>query len=87
MSTEIYVLFSVLEGLLLVVILAFALIRIRHWLNTIAAGLGTLGSALGGIEKDLVLIGLAVPMINKPLVDIVGALPGIAEKAEEVAWR
>ncbi|MEJ7787805.1 MAG: hypothetical protein WKF96_23630 [Solirubrobacteraceae bacterium] len=87
MSTELYIILSVVEALLLVVILAVALFRIRHWLNAIAAGLATLGSVLGGIEKDLVLIGLAVPRINEPMVDIVAALPGIAEKAEAVARR
>jgi hypothetical protein len=75
MSTELYILISVLEAVLLVVVLALALIRIRQRLNAIANDLTTLGSALGGIEKDLVLIGLAVPMINKPLFDIVGEQP------------
>ncbi len=87
MSTELFVILSVVEAVLLVVVLAIALIRIRQRLNAIAASIDTFGSGLGGIEKDLVLIGLAVPRINKPLTEIVAALPGIAEKAETVARR
>ena len=87
MSTGLYVLLSVVEAVLLVVVLALALIRIRQRLDEIATGLGTLGSALGGIEKDLGLIGVVAPKINGPLSVIVGALPGIAHKAEAVARR
>ena len=87
MSTELYILISVVEAVLLVVVLAIALVRIQQRLNANARDLATLGSALGGVEKDLVLIGLAVPRINAPLADIVGALPGIAAKAEAVARR
>jgi len=83
--TELLIILSLVEAILLVVVLANALVRIRRRLDAIAAGLTTFGSALGGIEKDLVLIGLAVPMINKPLAAIVSVLPGIAEKAEAVA--
>lgn len=85
MSTELYILLSVVEAVLLVVVLALALIRIAQRLNEIAEGLQTLGSALGGVEKDLALIGVVAPAINGPLSDIVDALPGIAEKAETVA--
>ena len=87
MSTELLIILSVVEAILLVVVLAIALVLIRRRLNTIAAGLATLGSALGGVEKDLVLIGLAVPRINQPLSEIIEVLPGIAEKAEAVARR
>ncbi|MGI8623692.1 MAG: hypothetical protein ACR2NB_09460 [Solirubrobacteraceae bacterium] len=87
MSTDLYVIVSVVEVLLLVVVLAVALIRVRDRLNAIASGVATLGSVLGGVEKDLQLIGVAVPKINEPLSGIVGALPGIAAKAETVARR
>lgn len=85
MSTDTYIILSVVEAALLVAILAVALIRIRQRLEAIAAALGTLGGALASIEKDLLLIRVAVPTINRPLEAIVGALPGIAEKAEIVA--
>ena len=87
MSTELLIILSVVEAVLLVVVLALALIRITQRLEEIAGGLTTLGSALAGSEQDLVLIGLAVPRINDPLSEIVAALPGIAEKAEAVAGR
>lgn len=85
MSTEVYVLLSVVEAVLLVVVLALALIRISQRLNEIADGLRALGSALGGVEEDLALIGVVAPEMNGPLSEIVDALPGIAEKAEIVA--
>lgn len=85
MSTNAFIILSVLEAVLLVVVLAGALILIRRRLDAIAADLGTLGTALGGIEQDLQLIGVAVPPINDPLFAIAGALPSIARKAEIVA--
>lgn len=85
MSTDAYIALSLAEAGLLVLVLAIALIRIRQHLDAIAAGLSTLGGALGGIEGDLQLIGIAVPPINEPLTAIAGALPGIANKAEQVA--
>ncbi len=87
MSTNTFILLSVLEAVLLVVVLAIALIRIRQHLDGLTASLGALGGALGGIEKDLQLIGVAVPPINDPLAAIAGALPGIAHKAEQVNRR
>ena len=87
MSTELFIIVSVVEAALLVVVLAIALIRISQKLTSIASDLTTLGSALGGVEKDLGLIGVVAPKINGPLSVIVGALPGIAHKAEAVARR
>jgi hypothetical protein len=86
MSTDAYIALSVLEAVLLVAVLAVALIQVRRRLENIAGGLETLGGALASIERDhLSLIGPAVAKINDPLSAIVGALPGIAEKAETVA--
>jgi len=85
MSTTAYTALSVGEAALLVLVLAVALLRVRVRLTAIGAGLATLASALGGVEQDLQLIGVAVPPINDPLTDIAGALPGIAAMAETVA--
>lgn len=85
MSTTAYIALSVGEAVLLVLVLAIALIQVRRRLDGIAAGLTTLGSALGNIETNIHLIGIAVPLINTPLSAIVGALPHIASKAERVA--
>ncbi len=87
MSTTAYIVLSVGEAVLLVLVLAVALIRIRQRLDGITANLGALAGACVGIEKDLKLIGVAVPPINEPLVAIAGALPGIAHKAEQVNRR
>lgn len=87
MSTELLILLSVAEAVVLVLVLAVALIQLRRRLTTIANALGTLGSALGGIEGQLQMIRPATAAINAPLRAIVGALPGIATKAETVARR
>lgn len=85
MSEATLILLTVVEAVVLVLVLAVALLRIRRRLVNIAEALGTLGSALGGIEGRLALIRPAAAKINAPLRAIVGALPGIAEKAEIVA--
>ncbi len=86
MSTEAFILLSVLEAVLLVVVLAVALIRIRQRLMTISEGLGTLGSALAGVEaQHLRPLRSAVENINAQFDIIVSALPDIAAKAAIVA--
>ncbi len=87
MSTNLLIILSVAEAVVLVAVLAVALVQVRRRLTTIANALGTLGSDLGGIEGQLRMIGPAAAAINSPLRAIVGALPGIAEKAETVARR
>jgi hypothetical protein len=86
MSTALFILLSVVEAVLLVLVLAVALIQVRRRLTTIAEGLGTLGSALATVESQhLRPLAPAVQAINEQLEVIVGALPGIADKAATVA--
>lgn len=87
MSTELLIALSVVEAVLLVVVLGLALILIERRLRRISRALGELASALQGVEGELVKLGPAVLQINTPLQAIVGALPGIAEKAEILARR
>ncbi len=87
-STTLLIILSVVEAALLVVILAVALTRIRQRLERIGEGLGTLGSALTGVESGhLRPLGPAVIAINKQFEIILSALPGIAAKAAIVAQR
>ena len=82
-----YIVISVAEGAVLIVVLAFALMRVRRRLVAIASGLATLGSSLTGIERDLRLLDVVVPKINAPLAAIAAAMPGIVGKAEVIAPR
>jgi len=78
---------SVIEAVLLVLVLAVALTLVRRRLEHINSSLAALASVLSGIETELRAVGPAVGKINAPFEAIVGALPGIAEKAESVARR
>jgi len=87
-STPLLIILSVAEAALLVLVLAVALTRIRQRLERIADGLGTLGSALAGVERGhLRPLGAAVQAINAQFDVILGALPAIAAKAAIVADR
>jgi len=85
MTTSQYVVFSVVEAVLLVVVLVVALVRIRRRLTAIGSGLATLASVFIGIERDLKLLGVAALRLNPPLLEIEDVLPRIAGKAETVA--
>jgi hypothetical protein len=79
---------SVLLAVVVVVVLASALIVVRQRLESISDGLGTLAGALQGVEADhLRPLGGAVTAINAQFDIILGALPGIAQKASVVAQR
>ena len=79
---------SVLLALLVIVVLAVALIRIRQGLTTISQGLATLASALAGVESEhLRPLEPAVKAINAQFDVILGALPDIGRKAALVAER
>lgn len=88
MSTHLLVALSVLLALVVVAVLAVALIEVRRRLTAISAGLGALGGALAGVESEH-LQGLeeSVTAINAQFDVILGALPGIADKAAIVAAR
>jgi hypothetical protein len=89
MSTnDVLVLLSVLLALVVVLVLAAALIRVRQGLERISTGLGELADALDGVEADhLRPLEPAVKAINAQFDVILGALPGIARKAAIVAER
>jgi hypothetical protein len=88
MSNGVLVLLSVLLAAVVVVVLAVALLEVRSRLTAISEGLGALGGALAGVEAEH-LHGLeeSVTAINAQFDVILGALPGIADKAAIVAAR
>ena len=88
MSTDAYIVLSVLLALVVIAVLAVALIMVRLRLTAISAGLATLASALRGVEAEhLRPLEPAVKAINAQFDVILGALPGIARKAAIVAER
>ncbi len=86
MSTNLLIVLSVAEAVVLVVVLALVLIQIRRLLSSIAEDLGTLGSALTTVESEhLRPLRPAVEAINAQFEGIIGLMPGVAEKAAIVA--
>jgi hypothetical protein len=82
------IILSVILAIIIVLVLAGALIRVRQDLETISAGLATLATALDGVEGEhLRPLEPAVKAINAQFDVIVGAFPGIASKAAIVAER
>ncbi len=88
MSTDAYILLSVLLAVVVIAVLAFALIKVRQGLTAISEGLATLGTALSGVEAEhLRPLEPAVKAINAQFEVILRRLPGIARKAAIVAER
>ena len=55
-TTHLLVLLSVILAVVVIAVLAAALIEVRRGLTHISEGLGTLGSALEGVEAELVAV-------------------------------
>ena len=88
MSTDTYILLSVVLAVVVIAVLAVALIRVRQGLEAISQDLASLASALDGVESEhLRPLEPAVKAINAQFDIILGALPGIARKAAIVAER
>ena len=88
MSTDAYIVLSVVLALVVIAVLAVALILVRRGLTAISAGLATLSEALEGVEAEhLRPLEQAVRAINAQFEIILSALPGIGRKAAMVAER
>ena len=88
MSTDTYILLSVLLAVVVIAVLALALIRVRQGLAATSKDLASLATALNGVEAEhLRPLEPAVRAINAQFDVILGALPGIARKAAIVAER
>jgi hypothetical protein len=82
------VILTVLLALVVVIVLAGALTKIRTDLEEASKGLATLATALAGVEAEhLRPLEPAVKAINAQFEVITGALPEIAKKAAVVAER
>jgi hypothetical protein len=87
-STDTYILLSVLLAVVVIAVLAFALTRVRQGLEATSRDLAALATALKGVEAEhLRPLEPAVKAINAQFDTILGALPGIARKAAIVAER
>jgi hypothetical protein len=85
LSTNLLILLSVVEAVVLIAVLAAALIEIRRRLVVISDGLSTLASALVTVEtQHLRPLGGALTAINERAGTLLGLLPVIAGKAEVV---
>jgi hypothetical protein len=85
LSTNLLILLSVVEALVLIAVLAAALIEINRRLVVISDGLATLASALVTVEtQHLRPLGGALTAINERAGTLLGLLPVIAGKAEVV---
>jgi hypothetical protein len=88
MSTDAMIALSVAETVLLVIVLAIALTRVRQGLAGISSGLTTLAGALATVESQhLRIIGPVVAQINERFSTILSVLPGIAAKAAFVVRK
>ena len=88
MSSDTYMVITVLLAVVVIAVLAVALILIRRGLTAISEGLATLSSALQGVEAEhLRPLEPAVKAINQQFDTILAALPDIGRKAAIVAER
>jgi len=88
LSTDVYIVLSVLLAVVVIAVLAIALIAVRRGLVAISEGLATLSSALSGVEAEhLRPLEPSVKAINEQFDVILSALPGIGRKAATVAER
>jgi hypothetical protein len=82
MSTDVMTGLSIAEAILLVIVLAVALTRVRQGLAGISSGLTALAGALATVESQhLRPLGGVVGQINDRFATILSVLPGIAAKA------
>lgn len=85
MSTNLLILLTVIEAVVLIGVLAAALFEINRRLVQISDGLSTLASALVTVEtQHLRPLEGALTAINERAATLLGLLPVIARKAEVV---
>jgi hypothetical protein len=86
MSTQLFVVLTVVEIVALVVALVLFLIAITNRLCSIADALGQVSvGVIGPIQGDVCLVGAGAAILNRKLNTIAGALPAIAAKAESLS--
>jgi hypothetical protein len=87
-STDLMIILSVVEPVVLVLCLAVGLNQVRKRLTIISNGLGDLGGMLATVESQhLRPLSKLVADVNGPLNTINATLPGIAAKAALVVRK
>jgi hypothetical protein len=83
MSTQLLIVLTVIEIVVLVAALALFVIAITRRLRSIATALGQLsGGPIGAIHGKVCLVGAGAAILNRQLDAIASVLPAVAEKAE-----
>lgn len=77
---------SVVEIVALVAVLAFFLVVLSRMLRHVAGNLHRVACGVSSIEGNLTILA-AVPMVNRTLDGIAGALPFVAKTAQAKAAR
>jgi hypothetical protein len=85
-SSRVLVTLSVVEIVALVAVLAFFLVVLTKMLGKVAGNLHSVSCGVQSIEGHLTILA-AVPMVNKTLDEIGGALPIVAQAAAAKAAR
>ena len=86
MSTELLVILTVAEIVVLVVVLALYVVSITNLVRSVADSLGKVSvGVIGPIQGDVCLVGAGAAILNRKLNTIAGALPAIAAKAESLS--
>jgi hypothetical protein len=83
-SSRTLITLSVIEILALVTVLAFFLVVLTRMLGRVAGNLHRVACGVQSIEGHLTILA-AVPMVNKMLDEIGGALPIVAQAAAKAA--
>jgi hypothetical protein len=87
MSNTVLIILTLVEIVVLVAVLALFLHLLAGRLRAIADKLAVLGSAVSQVEKDLGILKVGAPVINRRLRDITEVLPGVTSKAQRLARR
>lgn len=85
MSTTTLVVLTVLEVVILVAALAFFLVVLTRRLRSISGNLARIAFGVRAVETQVSVLGPGVTRINGTLAEINGALPQVAQRAEELA--
>ena len=85
-ETRILIALSVVEIVALVAVLAFFLVALSALLRHVAGNLHRVACGVSSIEGNLTILA-AVPMVNRTLDGIAGALPFVARAAKAKAAR
>lgn len=87
MSVTLLYILSVVEVVALVVVLALYLLKVAGQLRSIDSTLAEVAWGARAVERQLRAVGSNVGQVNSALGDVVGALPGVTRKLEDLGGR